>query len=75
MIKLKRRIGSADKEQRSAWSVLGLRGQDFGEYRNTSLIRNSPFLGSYSRTISRVLLWSSGGGAVSYERGTPVGFG
>ena len=26
----------------------------------------------YSRTMPRVLWWSEGGGAVSYERGTPV---
>ena len=38
-------------------------------YRGTSLIRNTPFLGPYSRTIPRVLR----GRAVSYERGTPVG--
>ena len=34
-------------------------------YRGASLIRNRNPLGPYSRTI--------GGGAVSYERGTPVG--
>ena len=39
----------------------------------TSLIRNTPLLGPYRRTIHRVLWWSWGGGAVSYERGTPVG--
>ena len=43
-----------------------------GRYRVTSLIRNTPLLGLYSRTIPRVLWWSWGGGAVSYERGTPV---
>ena len=32
----------------------------------------TPLLGPYSRTIPRVLWWSCGGGAVSYERGTPV---
>jgi len=42
-------------------------------YRGTSLIRNTPLLGPYSRTIPRVLGWFWGGGAVSYERGTPVG--
>ena len=31
-----------------------------------------PLLGPYSRTIPRVLWWSNGGGAVSYEQGTPV---
>ena len=32
------------------------------EYRGTSRIRNTPLLGSYSRTIPRVLRWSWGGG-------------
>ena len=43
------------------------------EYRGTSLIRNAPPSGPYSRTIPRVLWWSQrGGGTASYERGTPV---
>ena len=29
-------------------------------------------LGPYSRTMPRALWWSQGGGALSYERGTPV---
>jgi len=51
-------------------------------YRGTSLIRNAPplwttvgpstLLGTYSRAIPRALRWSSGGGGVSYERGTPM---
>jgi len=41
-------------------------------YRGTSLIRNTPLLGPYSRTIPRVLWWCQGGEAVSYERGAPV---
>ena len=41
-------------------------------YRGTSLIRNTPLLGPYSRTIPGVLWWSWGGGAVSCERDTPV---
>ena len=41
-------------------------------YRGTSLIKNSAPLGPYSRTVPRALRWSWGGGAVSYERGTPV---
>jgi len=42
-------------------------------YRGTPLIRNTPLLGPYRRTIPRVLWWSWGGrGAVSCERGTPV---
>ena len=35
----------------------------------TSLIRNCPPLGPYSRPMPRPLWWSWGGGAVSYERG------
>ena len=31
-------------------------------YRGTSLIRNAPLLGPYSRTIPRVAWWSYGGG-------------
>ena len=38
------------------------------KYRGTLLIRNRLPLGPYSRTMPRAL----GGGAVSYERGTPV---
>jgi len=49
-------------------------GLECGEYRGTSLIRNSAPLGPYSRTMSRALWSSWGDGAVSYERGTPVGF-
>ena len=33
-------------------------------YRGTSLIRNSPLLGSYSNTVPRVLWWSWGGGGL-----------
>ena len=45
-------------------------GGGFRIYIGTSLIRNTPLLGTYSRTIPVVL----GRGAVSYERGTPVVF-
>ena len=38
------------------------RGSGVGLYRGTSLIRNNPTLGPYSRTIPRVLWWSGGGG-------------
>ena len=31
-------------------------------YRGTSLVRNNPLLGSYSRTLPKVLWWSYGGG-------------
>jgi hypothetical protein len=40
-------------------------------YRGTSLIRNSPPLGSYSGTLPRALWWSQGKEDVSYERSTP----
>ena len=35
--------------------------------------KDTPLLGPYSTTMPRVLWWSLGGGAISYERGTPVG--
>ena len=35
-----------------------------GIYRGTSLIRNSPPVGHYSRTTSRALAWPYGGGGV-----------
>jgi len=43
-------------------------------YRGTSLIRKCLALGSYIRSMPRTLR-KSGGGAFSYERGTPVGWG
>ena len=42
-------------------------------YRGTSLIRKRAPLGPYSGTMQRALRWSQRGGAVSFERGTPVG--
>ena len=36
------------------------------------LIRNSALLGPYRRILHRALWWVLGGGAVSYERGTPA---
>jgi len=42
-------------------------------YRGTSLIRKRNPLGPYSTPVPRALWCSQGGGAVSYERGTPVG--
>ena len=42
-------------------------GGGAGGYRGTSLIRNRPPLGPYSRTMPRALWKSLGGGAVSYE--------
>ena len=45
---------------------------DYPPYRGSSLIRNGAPLGPYSRTMPcRALRWSYGG-AVFYERGTPV---
>jgi hypothetical protein len=41
--------------------------------RGTSLIRKRTPLGPFRRPMPRVLWGSSGGGAFSYERGTPVG--
>ena len=41
-------------------------------YRGTLLMRNFHSLGPYRRPLPRALRWSWGGGAVSYERGTPV---
>ena len=35
-----------------------------GEYRGTSLMRNSAPLGPYSRTMPRALWWYQGGGLV-----------
>ena len=50
--------------------VVPLLGSEILPNRGTSFIRNTPPLGPYSRTKPRVLWWSLGGGAVSYERGT-----
>jgi len=41
-------------------------------YTGTSLMRNRTPLGPYSGTMPRTLWWSLGGGALFYERGTPV---
>ena len=46
-------------------------GHLHGTYRGTSLLRNNPSLGCYSRLMPRALWWSYGG-VVSYERGTLV---
>ena len=46
--------------------------RSYRSYRGTLFIRNTPLLGTYSRTMPRALWWSLGGGAISYERGTPV---
>ena len=43
-----------------------------GPHRVTSLIRNTPLLGPYSRTNTKGPMVVLGGGAVSYERGTTV---
>ena len=44
-------------------------------YRGTSLIRKRLLPGPCSRAMNTALWWPSGGGAVSYERGTPVSWG
>ena len=46
----------------------------FDWYRGTSLMRNTPLLGTYIRTFPRGGVYP-GGGVASYERGTPVGGG
>ena len=43
-----------------------VQGSGFRGHRGSSLIRNSPLLGPYSRAMPRALRWSEGG-AVSYE--------
>jgi hypothetical protein len=43
-----------------------------GLYRGTSLIKTRTPLEPYSRHMPRALWWPLGGGAVSFERGTPV---
>ena len=42
-------------------------------HRGTCVIRNRQPVRPYSRNVPRLLLWSYGGAAFSYERGTPVG--
>ena len=63
------RLYIADLQEAGVVFFLRLRNLS---YRGTSLIRNTPLLGPYSRTVPRVLWWSKGGGAVSYKRGTPT---
>ena len=41
-------------------------------YRGTLLKRNHPPLRPYTRPVPRAPWWTQGGGAVAYERGTPV---
>jgi hypothetical protein len=59
------------REERQGWETpaeVGIEAHKLREaavhvprYRGTSLIRNTPLLGSYSRTFLRVLRWSLGG--------------
>ena len=49
----------------------GTKRREFQPYRGTSLIRKRRPVGPYSRTMPWAL-WKSWGGAVSYDRGTPV---
>ena len=51
--------------------VTTLAGTQLSMYRDTSLIRNYAPLGPYCRIVPRAL-WCLRGGAVSYERDTPV---
>ena len=50
----------------------GVRTRRIQRYRGTSLIRNRPLLGPFSRAMPGALWWSLGGGAVFHEPGTPV---
>ena len=49
------------------------RGDAPKEYRGTSLIRNNPSLGLYSRLMPRALWWSYGAAGGSCERRTCEG--
>ena len=54
------------------WSTRVVNLRSDALYRGTSLkIKRLP-VGPYIRAVPRVLGWSYGGGAVSYERSTPV---
>ena len=60
---------AADRLLRGASSLADCYGS---RYRGTSLIRNSLPLGPYSRTMPWPYGGLTRGGALSYERGTPV---
>ena len=45
-----------------------MKKKEVHHYRGTSIIRHTPPVGPYGRTMRRLL----GGGTVSYDRGTPV---
>jgi hypothetical protein len=47
-------------------------GSGFRDYKGTSLIRKRLPVGPYSSPLPRALWWSYGGGAFSFQRGTPV---
>ena len=65
-----RRSGSGTQFRKC---LLGPLGPDVTCYRGTSLIRNNPLLGPYSRTMSMVIcMVTLGRGGVSYERVTLV---
>jgi len=56
-------------------NITARQGNTLARYRGTSRIRNRTPLGPHSGPMPRALWWSCGGpmgGAVCYERGTPV---
>jgi len=71
---LGRRAGQRRRGEsaRSRCLLVRLLPREFIDYRGTPLIRNRHLVGPCSRTMPRLLWRSQGGGAVSYERGTPV---
>jgi len=50
------------RDNLSWWQLKTLLAFPGKPYRGTSLIRNTPLLGPYSRTIPKVIWWSWGGG-------------
>ena len=76
VFKLKRfshKIGPVRHPPRSPCAVTRRRLNAPWPYRDTSLRRKRHSVGPYSRTMPRRPWWYSGGVAVSYARGNPVG--
>ena len=63
------RVGRSDEHFPDGFELHLLRHLRTGVPRS----KETTPLGPYSRPMPRTLRWSYGGGAVSYERGTPVG--